>query len=72
MGWTNHRRKHTSSQVAHATRSAPKRRAEQIKVVQRVQTIRAVGTKVTLMIYAWVGDLSQATTLHWSCEVSVC
>lgn len=34
-------------------------RADQIEVVQRLQTIPAVGPKVALTIYAWVGDVSR-------------
>jgi transposase len=34
-------------------------RAERIEVVQRLQTIPAVGEKVALMIYAWVGDVTR-------------
>lgn len=34
-------------------------RAEQIEVVQRLQTIPAVGVKVALTIYAWVGDVTR-------------
>lgn len=36
-----------------------RRRAEQIEVVQRLQTIPAVGTQVALMIHAWVGDVTR-------------
>jgi transposase len=35
------------------------RLAKQIEVVQRLQTIPAVGEKVALVIYAWVGDVTR-------------
>jgi transposase len=37
-------------------------RAQRIEIVQRLQTIPAVGERVALMIYAWVGDATRFRT----------